>query len=78
MLAALVPDAVPLIPATLGAVQLYTVPVGTISVPLVGLTVNVPLLHMVESLLAMLGVGFTTTVTVWGYAGQPVELVMYA
>ena len=71
MLAAPVPDAVPVIPATLGAVQVYTVPVGTISVPLVGLIVNAVPLHIVAVVFAILGLGFTVTVTV---KFEPVQL----
>ena len=55
-----------------GAVQLYVVPVGTISPPpLLGVSVNVEPLQTFIVFAAMLGVGLTVTVTV---NGVPVQL----
>lgn len=62
--AALVPDASPEIPKMAdGADQVYVVFDGTISEPLEGVTVNVPVLQMVAVFAAITGVGFTTTTT---------------
>ena len=60
------PAAVPVIPDTDGADQVYVVPVGTISVPFVGLTLNATLEQIVCVLLVITGVGLTTTETVNG------------
>ena len=43
---------------------------GTISVPFVGVTVNVPLLQIVVVLAAITGTGLTVTVTVYGAPGH--------
>jgi Fe-S cluster assembly scaffold protein SufB len=66
------PDVAPEIPTAEGADQVYVVFAGTISVPFVGVTVNVPLLQIVVVLAAITGVGFTVTVTV---NGAPVHVV---
>ena len=55
------PSAVPVIPTTLGALQLYVVPAGTISVPFVGVTLKLPPLHIVDVLLIILATGSIVT-----------------
>jgi len=63
---ALVPDCVPVIPATDGAGQLYVVPAGTTPfVPLTGFTVNEFPLHIVAVIFVILGLGLTVTVIVF-------------
>ena len=53
------------LPVTVGALQAYVVPVGTISPPpLLGDTVNPVPLHALTVLLTMVAIGFTVTVTV--------------
>ena len=57
--------------AITGAVQVYVVPAGTISVPLTGATVKAVALHIVAALPATAGRGFTVTVTVKFAPVQP-------
>jgi hypothetical protein len=52
------------LPVTVGALQAYVVPVGTISVPFVGVTVNPLPLQILAVLFATDGVGLTVTVIV--------------
>ncbi len=61
-----VPEAPPVSPpVTVGALQLYVVPAGTIPlVPLVGLTVNDIPLQVTDVIALITAVGFTVTVTV--------------
>ena len=59
------PESVPVIPAIVGAVQVYIVPVGTIfPLPFDGDTVNgVPEQTVVVCVVVTFGIGFTVTVT---------------
>jgi hypothetical protein len=65
ILVAPLPEVPPVIPpVTVGAGQLYVVPVGT--VPLVistGVTVKAPPLHIIDVILVMIGAGLTVTLT---------------
>jgi hypothetical protein len=75
MLAALLPEAVPVIPATTGADQEYVVEAGTI--PLVvftGVAVNEFPLQMVELIAVTAGVGLTVTVTLNAVPPQDPEV----
>jgi hypothetical protein len=60
-----------MLPVTVGAGQEYVVPIGTISVPLVGATLKAVPLQTITVLLVIVGLGFTVTVTV---KGVPVQL----
>jgi hypothetical protein len=52
-------------PVTVGALQVYVVPVGTISPPaLLGVTVNPVPLQVLAVLFAIVAIGLTVTVTV--------------
>ena len=53
-------------------VQEYVVFAGTISVPLVGVTVNAEPLQAVTVVFAMFGIGFTVTVTLKAAPAQEV------
>jgi hypothetical protein len=71
MLAALLPEAVPVIPATTGADQEYVVEAGTIPlVAFTGVAVNEFPLQMVELMAVTAGLGFTVAVTL---NGAPVQ-----
>jgi hypothetical protein len=75
MLAAAVPAAVPVIPATLGAAQVYVVPAGTIPfVVLTGVTVKPAALHTVDVIAVTAGLGLTVTVTVKAVPAQEPEV----
>jgi hypothetical protein len=73
-----VPDAPPMIPpVTTGNDQLYVVPTGTISSPLIpppltGVNTKLPLLHIISSFALIEGVGLTVTVNVNTSPGHPV------
>lgn len=70
------PDVPPVNPVPEGADQLYVVPAGTMSAPLIGVTVNGVPLQVVMLSLAMAGVGFIVTVTVKGVPGQAAGVVV--
>jgi hypothetical protein len=64
MLAAAVPAAAPVIPATTGAAHVYVVPVGTIPlVEFTGETVNAVALQVVVDMADTAGLGLIVTVT---------------
>jgi hypothetical protein len=73
-----VPAAPPMIPpVTIGNDQLYVVPTGTISSPLIpppltGVNTKLSLLHIISSLALIEGVGLTVTVNVNTSPGHPV------
>ena len=52
------------LPVTTGILHAYVVPVGTMSVPLVGVTVNATPLHVVAVLFAIVVLGLTVTTIV--------------
>jgi hypothetical protein len=75
MLAALLPEAVPVIPATTGADQEYVVEAGTIPlVAFTGVAVNELPLQMVELMAVTAGVGLTVKVTLNAVPPQDPEV----